>query len=514
MKADLKHRRAFLTHPFQVDLVEAGLDEWLEQLRDDIAADRYIPSACGMVAAPKPHGAIRPGADLAIQDQVVYSALLQLVRGEVQPALEWADPPPDYAYRLLTDHTRRDWFQPYFPRWKAFDADSLELIRGGREIVVTADIAGYYELIDLSTLRSDLNALGVDREALRLLETSLHRWARVPRRGIPQGFSPSDILGKLYLNAVDRAMADEGFVHRRWVDDFRVFCEDEREARRALLRLTGLLGSRGLVVQSAKTRIRSAADARARFHQVHGVLEPIRNDFIARLVNAGALARPSVTAAEIDEALAQLGEDDPVEVLHEAFDTHFVVDPGNFNKTLLRFLLRRLGSAGDPYALDTVIPYLATHPEETEAVLRYAEAVGATERVEVHYVAMDQDARAPYPYQTFQLLRWRLAVSAAPTEHFLRWVRIKAFEPVSLWAVRSAARAILGRWGSPADLERLQAAYAGAASDLEHAELVCCLERMEVGRRNAFLGHVGGDGELTSRATRLVRQGAVRWDAS
>jgi hypothetical protein len=107
------------------------------------------------------------------------------MRPQIQHAVEWGARLRDYAYRFLRDQNHPEWCRRFFPLWKAFDLDSLQLIRDGREFVVTGDVAGYYELIDLFILRSDLNGLGVDREALRLLETCLHRWARVQRRGIP-----------------------------------------------------------------------------------------------------------------------------------------------------------------------------------------------------------------------------------------------------------------------------------------------------------------------------------------
>ena len=508
VKLDLKKNRAFLSHPFEITLIESDLDTWLGELQEDLAEDRFTPSPCGRVQVPKPHGAIRPGADLCLRDQVVYSALLHRMRDEIQRAVEWGDPHRDYAYRFRDDRGHAQWFVSFFRPWKAFDRESLRLIDEGHPFVVTADIAGYYELIDLHTLRSDANSLGVNLDALQLLETCLHRWARVSRRGIPQGYSPSDILGKLYLNTVDRALSDEGLVHRRWVDDFRIFCASERDARESLMRFTDLLGSRGLVLQSAKTRIQLAAEARVRFHQVHEVLEPIHNEFMMRLINSGALARPSVTGAELDEALAELGDDHPVEVLREAFDTYFPTQGGEFNKTLLRFLLRRLGSAGDPHALETVIPFLVEYPEETDSILGYAQAVGAVDRIEAAWVDMVNTGQAPYHYQSYQVLRWRIAIDAVPVEDFLRWVRTQAFEPVRLWGNRALARALLGRCGSVADLERLREIYGTANSELERAELVCCVQRMEVGQRNAFLGHASGDGDLVSRAVRLVRAGA------
>lgn len=510
VKDDQDKRRAFFDHPFLNHLIESDLDPWLERIREEVGAGRYAPSTCKYVGVPKPQDAIRPGADLRLQDQVVYSALVQCLRPKIQDDLEWGNPPPDYAYQLRRDAGNREWFRLWFPFWKALDRDSISLIeKEGYEFIVTADIAGYYELIDLYVLRSYINGLGVNADALKLLETCLHRWARTPQRGIPQGYSASDVLGKLYLNSVDRSLAGDGFVHRRWVDDYRIFCKTKSEARRALIRLTDLLASRGLVLQSAKTRIISGAEATRKFRQVHALLEPVRDEMIAKLVEAGDLKGPSASAEEIDKILELTGGGEPVELLREAFRGHFI-EGERFNKTLLRYLLRHLGSAKDGFALETVLEFLTEHPEETMAVLAYAQAIGAIERVEEEFISMLGDGRQVYEYQVFEVLRWRLSIAGQPSERFLVSVRDYATNRGVLWAARAVARAMLGKWGTTADLETLQTNYANAETDLERAELVCCLARMETGRRNAFLGVAAADGEIVSRAVRLVRTGRAQ----
>jgi hypothetical protein len=77
------------------------------------------------VGIPKPYGGIRPGANLVLSDQVVFAALLQVLRRQIQPALEWSSPSKDYAYRLKKEQSHAQWFESYFTRWKAFDHDSL-----------------------------------------------------------------------------------------------------------------------------------------------------------------------------------------------------------------------------------------------------------------------------------------------------------------------------------------------------------------------------------------------------
>jgi hypothetical protein len=503
---------AFVCHPFIVDLIDQDSASWLLGLQQEIAVDSYGPGPCRTVPAPKPGFLVRPGADLSLEDQVVFAALVADIRPQLQEAFSWEGEHPDFAYRLHDETTDVEWFQRYFPLWKRFDSRSIEIIDSGRPHVVVADIAGYYELIDLFTLRSDLNGLGVDSETLDLLMICLHRWARVQRRGVPQGFSASDVLAKLYLNAIDLQLRAEGFLHFRWVDDFRIFCQTESEARRVLLMLPQILGARGLVLQAHKTRILDGEHARAKFQEVHALLDPIKRNFMASLVDLGVIDGPSITTPVLDAILAQIQHDEPLNVLADAYHTYFILSQTPFNKTLFHFLLGRLGSAGERFALDDAIRQLRMHPEEDDTIATYAAAVGETQRFEDAFLELRDAGLLPFDYQLYQLMRWRLRQEGTPTEPFMRLTRLAATEPGGAWYVKAVARAVIGRWGGPADLERLQQVYPDAQSDQERAEIICALHRMERGRRNAFLGHAAGDGEFSSRAVRAVREGRIRWN--
>jgi hypothetical protein len=496
-----------------VDLVEGDIESWLAELRRAVSDDSYSAAPYRQCEVPKAHGHIRPGTDLGLPDQVLFAALLQELRPQVQEALCWPGGSPDYSYQLRDDPDDRLWFAQHFARWRAFDDDSTERLNDGASFVVVADIAGYYELVDLPTLRSDLNGLGVPDDALKLLMECLHRWTRVQRRGIPQGYSPADILGKLYLNAVDLTLRAEGFRHLRWVDDYRVFCQTEAEARKALLVLSRALGQRGLVIQSAKTRILSAEDARARFNEVTALLRPLLQEFAQGLVDAGVLDDPYVPVWEIDDVLEHLEDDTPVEVIRQAYQEHFIEQDDPFRKTLFHFLLARLAAASDTEHLAHILARLGPHPEESDHIAKYAAAVDAVAEFEASFLRLRADGLLPYDYQHYQVLRWRLKQPGDINEQLYALARQAALEPGAPWYVRAISRAVIGRWGGAEDLEALEHRYGEAGSDLERAEIICSLMRMETGRRNAFLGRAAGDGDLPSRAVRAVREGSVRWDA-
>lgn len=301
---DLADRRAFVRHPFLDALVASELEAWLGKLSRLLAAGEFRPDVCRIIPVPKPYYHVRPGADLALSDQVVYAGLLQHMRPQVTEALGSRSGSPDYSYQLRSDRLDPHWFESFFGPWRAFDRDSTEALEAGVQFVVVADVAGCYEDIDLNTLRSDLNGLGVDPAVLGELMECPHRWARVQRRGLPQGYSPSDLLAKLYLRPVDLTLIAEGFAHRRWVDDFRIFCETEAEARRAIVVLADALGRRGLILQTAKTKTLTAAEARQRFTEVPTLLNPIQTEVARQLARDEGYPPSFLPPWILDEVLA------------------------------------------------------------------------------------------------------------------------------------------------------------------------------------------------------------------
>jgi Reverse transcriptase (RNA-dependent DNA polymerase) len=463
---------------------------------------------------PKPGGLTRPGGDLELADQVVVAALIQQMRTTIDAAIGDPVASADYNYHLRRNAAHDEWFEPHFPRWLGFARDSVADIDAGATFVVVADIAGFYEAIDLTTLRSDLNGLGVNAEVLHLLMDCLHRWPRIQRRGVPQGFSPSDILAKLYLNPVDLSLRAAGFRHRRWVDDYRIFCQTEAEARRALVLLAEVLGSRGLALQTAKSKILGGAIARAKFDEVHHLLTPIQEQLATEIAAGDGDESSDLPVWALDQALAADAAGEAVAVLHEAYARHFVAEGRpSFNKSLFHYLLLRLAAAADVTHADNIISQLRDHAEELDAIAKYCRAVGRADAFEAEFLTMSAAGLLPYPYADYQFLRWRVRGDEPMSPALRTAILHYALEPGIQWFVRASARAMLGKHGHAADLARLEAAYAGARSDIERSELLCSLHRMEVGRRNALYGRAAGDGDLCSRAVRLSRGGVVHFDA-
>ena len=118
-------------------------------------------------------------------------------------------------------------------------------------------------------------------------------------------------------------------------------------------------------------------------------------------------------------------------------------------------------------------------------------------------------SEAVYAYQVFQNLDWRLGIPQPPSLQLVAFVRHLVFDLSPHPYVRAVAREFLARFGTLGDVDRLEDYLAVAHHDLERAELVCCIRRIEPGRRNGILARVQGESHFTAVAVSLVRRGAL-----
>ncbi|MGD0988083.1 MAG: hypothetical protein ABR874_09740 [Candidatus Sulfotelmatobacter sp.] len=110
-----------------------------------------------------------------------------------------------------------------------------------------------------------------------------------------------------------------------------------------------------------------------------------------------------------------------------------------------------------------------------------------------------------YDYQIYQIMEFYLLRSNPATDDLLSIARPMAFDATRPRYLRTTCRALLGKYGTAADLERMLNSYDEITDISERSELICALSRLERGRRNAFLGRAEQEGEMNMRAARWVR---------
>jgi hypothetical protein len=488
--------RIFVTNPYLIELVELDLAGFLRGIREQVSRG-YIPSPSVTCPVPKGKWQVRPGVYLRLADELIFNALVGSVFQNVIRRLQWSQGDPDIAYQLENLSTAVRWVKRGFVVWKEWREKSLQKLQTA-EFVLIADIAAFYENVDLNRLSSDLRSVNMDDEAGTLLSSCLNRWAEPRGKGIPQGHSASDILAKLYLDSIDHNLRNAGFTHLRYVDDIRLFCGSLREAKQALLQVSELLRLRGLNVQSAKTRIHRSDEALRVIDGVSPVVERINNELKEEIqtYDGGEYG----TVEELEEVTAANPEHPPLEVLERAFRSYFVQAPDTeFDPTLFHYLLTRLAATGSRIAADYCVSILSKRPEETEHVLRYLGKIERVDQDDQRVFDYLDTPEALYDHQIFLILRHYLEQRrffprlVTYCRSIVRDARISSY-------VKAYAMAILGEAGEDADFEFSEAQYALSPDEVQRGTIICSCHRMEPRRRNEFYGRARNDGTIERRA--------------
>lgn len=492
--------RCFVEYPHLIKWSELNLAEWLADLKEKCSSG-FQPHSSRLCWLPKANSLLRPGNILHFKDEVVYNFLLDRLYDSIWKELQSFQEDPDAAY-VLTGKRKDGWFRNNFTSWEDFRTKSMEHLQDGASFVVVADITGFYENIDADKLLSDLRHIaGGSRPEIDLLRVCLRKWSSRGEKGIPQGYSASDLLAKVYANPVDLAIRNDGYRHLRYVDDIRIFCRSRIEAKRAILSLSSHIHNRGLNIQSAKTKILSAADAYQEFAGVELTVKGIQKELMAEIKKEIREEDPYQDV----ERLLRKHKELPSAVLERTFEEYFAAsNPAPFNKTLFHYLLNRIGKAKSRVPVNYCLDALRERTEETSYILKYFSEIGPSKEDIKSIVDYLISNLAIYDYQCYQVLKW-LFEETPKDDRALKYCR-KVIIDMSrdLW-LRSWAIAYLGNYGDIADPTFIESMYARCSSDFEKADCVMALSRMESGRRNSFFNSIKGDGPLVDRAIIMVK---------
>jgi len=169
------------------EVIEAGgVEAFLEQLRDELAAHRYRPLRNRRQEIPKGDGKVRVLGIPAIRDRVVQGALKLIL----EPIFEADFQPGSFGYR---------------PGRTAHEAVQrvAEAIVKCKTRIIDIDLRAYFDNVRHDLLLEKVARRVSDGEVLHLLKMMLQASGK---KGVPQGGVISPLLSNLYLNEVDKML--------------------------------------------------------------------------------------------------------------------------------------------------------------------------------------------------------------------------------------------------------------------------------------------------------------------
>ena len=221
---------------------------------------QYPPKPRTLRNVPKKGLPVRYSLETDYYDRFIYQAICTFLMPFYDPTLSHRA----LSHRYSTTN-KRYLFENRIERWLTFEGITYTYKKSRKYLLIT-DISNYYEnittedIIDqllelLPKIQANTAEKHQIRNAISLLEQCLAKWSYSDRFGLPQNRDPSSFLANVLLRKIDNDMTCLGYDYYRYVDDIRVICTSESQARKAIQDLIGLLRDRGLNVNSSKTKI-------------------------------------------------------------------------------------------------------------------------------------------------------------------------------------------------------------------------------------------------------------------
>lgn len=256
------------------DFVQSGLLAEIIEHNFESNHGRYVPKQAILLNVPKSNFTLRYALETSPSDRTIYQALVSFLLPIYDKTISWRV----FSHRtsaVVGDETSKRTNQKYtFRNGISAWNDFLGCVRSelsGDNVLLSTDLANYFENISLALLKSSMLALIPHLEAnaptksqvrvyIETLFDCLAFWSYSKERGLPQNRDASSFLANLYMRAVDDAMISKNYAYFRYMDDIKIVCSDINTARMALKDLILALRPLGQVVNSGKTAFVHSAD--------------------------------------------------------------------------------------------------------------------------------------------------------------------------------------------------------------------------------------------------------------
>lgn len=213
--------------------------------------DPYKTQKTEIFFLPKTSFTLRKAMILSYPDRLFYTALVDTIGEDIERSLL----PVVYSSRY--EKSKGSLIISGIEQWKKM-MYQIQYYSKEYNYVIEIDILNFYDNIDTEVLCDKLLTIcksSNNRNAVNELRIVLSSFSNQAGSGIPQNNDASSLLATFYLNEIDSYMIHQVPKYLRFMDDIKIFCQDEFEARRYLRLIEMKLRELKLSLNSQKTKI-------------------------------------------------------------------------------------------------------------------------------------------------------------------------------------------------------------------------------------------------------------------
>jgi len=448
----------------------------LDKLFEDYKSGCIKPAPLLRIDVPKPNFTIRPMSRPKVKDWILFEAIVELIGTKIAGKIE-----NEYICK------RSFSFLNFLPKtekdnnWIKFDDKCRELYTLGYKYVVVADLTGYYENISLKELKKRLsNYLNINKENKKIIEVlgkMLNVWStgRVSGYGLPQGPPASSFLADLYLDLVDRKM--ESYKNYfRWVDDVRIFCRTEIEAKKALKDLIISLRGIKLNINAKKTKIIGRKEIEK---ILFDPLKPSLN-FIDQIIKSGDIFRINKTI---------------LTSLVGIFENSFLDD--SFEKRHLVFSLYRLSiihASGIELDTNKVISLIKENfiskPHHAGLFCFFLTLFPKDETITEFLISFLKSEHNIYEWQEVKILQCLLRFNIELNTSYIQFFIESAKDSNKHFTARAYYFLLVGKHGSNRDRELIVDLYSSSFDQYLKIAIILAVQELGQASRNEFYSQI------------------------
>lgn len=371
--------------PFEFEAIR---NRWNQDIRPWLRGQdilQWIPRPYRRCLTPKHRYGFRIATQLDPLESIVFTALVLEIGKDIEAARIPKEENIAFSHRFAPKVSGKMYDVKY--TWDSFQDYSRELVESNEySYVVLADIADFYPRIYFHPLENALSECTKKNNHVLAITSMIKNWNFSVSYGIPVGAAASRILAELVIDDVDRGLLSEGVKHCRYVDDYRIFCKNEREAHEKLALLANILfENHGLTLQQHKTRILDIREFNDRYLQRENnqELNSLSDKFYEILDDLGI----ENIYEEIDyndlkpEVQAQIDSLNLMGILEEQVNSKETIDT-----PLVGFILKRLKQIDSEDSVDLVLNNINQLYTVFKDVMTYITSLRALDNTKKHEI--------------------------------------------------------------------------------------------------------------------------------